>query len=223
MRLLLHGENIVESRKELNRIKSCCAKGEIIFLDGERVTFSGLRQALETTSFFAPFRLIILEHFFSFPCSDKKLAYLARGEFSSHLVLWEAKEVSSHWLKKLGKTFQIRLFRPPPAVFRFLDNFSPKKKESTLLALERALSLSSPSLIFYLFARRIRHLLLLKLGQVPSGLSDWQLRKIKKQSHLFSLPFLKKIYKDLLLIDFTQKRGEGRFDLGGELQLLLAS
>jgi len=124
-------------------------------------------------------------------------------------------------IKKLGPRIQVRLFKTPAVVFQFLDNFLPKNRKASLINLKKTLKSSPQSLVFYLLVGHIRNLLLVKDGEVPPKMQVWKLRKLQSQAKQFSLDSLQKIYRRLLLIDIAQKTGEERFDLAGELQMLI--
>lgn len=221
MLILLHGDDTVSSRKALEEIKLAHKESEISTLDAKKTNLSDLKQALESSSIWAPSRLVVLENFFSSRPSKEELSYLSSGNFASDLVLWEGKQTSPGLIKKFGPRIQIKLFKPPAIVFQFLDNFSPKSEKGNLLNLKKTLSSSPQSLVFYILVKRIRDLLLVKDQKKPSGIQVWQLRKLQNQAKQFSFDSLQKIYQQLLLIDIAQKTGEKRFDLAGELEMLI--
>ena len=221
MLTLLHGDDIVSSRRALGEMKLAHKESEILTLDGKKASLSDLKQALESSSILSSSRLVILENFFSSQPSKEKLFYLSSGEFSSDLVFWEGKKTSPGLIKKLGPRIQVRLFKTPAVVFQFLDNFLPKNRKASLIDLKKTLKSSPQSLVFYLLVGHIRNLLLVKDGEVPPKMQVWKLRKLQSQAKQFSLDSLQKIYRRLLLIDIAQKTGEERFDLAGELQMLI--
>lgn len=221
MLTLLHGDDIVSSRKVLEEIKLGHTEGEALVLDGRRVSLSDLKQALESLPMLGSSRLVILEHFFSSRPSKEMFSYLASGEFSSDLIIWEGKQISKEAIKKFRSRIKVRLFKTPAIVFQFLDQISPKNKKGSLLTLQKTLKSSPQGLVFYLLVQHIRKLLLIKSGQVPQGIQAWKLRKFQSQAKLFTLNSLRKLYQKLLLVDIAQKRGEERFDLAGELEMLV--
>lgn len=218
---LLHGDDAVSSRKALEEIKLSHKGSEILVLDGKRAALVDLTQALESLSILSSSRLVVLENFLSFRPAKEKLAYLSSGGFSSDLVLWEGKKIPPASIKKFGSGIKVRLFKTPAVVFQFLDSFSPKNEKGGLLFLQKTLKSSPSSLVFFLLVKRIRNLLIVKDGGKLSGVQVWQLRKLQNQAKLFSLGALQEIYKKLLFIDIAQKTGEKRFDLAGEMEMLV--
>lgn len=221
MLTLLHGDDIVSSRKALEEIRLSRKDSEILILDGKKAALVDLTQALESLSMLFSSRLVILENFLSSRPAKEKLAYLFSGGFSSDLVLWEGKKIPPASIKKFGSEIKVRLFKTPAVVFQFLDNFSPKNKKGGLLFLQRTLKSSPPSLVFFLLVKRVRNLLIVKDGGKLAGMQVWRLRKLQNQTKLFSLGALREIYKKLLLIDVAQKTGEERFGLAGEVEMLV--
>ena len=57
---LIHGEDIVTSRRELEMLKSKHTGKELVVLEGKSVTLTDLTQALQSTSLFGGDRLVII-------------------------------------------------------------------------------------------------------------------------------------------------------------------
>jgi DNA polymerase III, delta subunit. len=69
---LLHGDNQLESRNELNRLISGAESKELIRLDGEKTSLNEIVQALESSSLFGMEKLVIIENLFSRRQSKEK-------------------------------------------------------------------------------------------------------------------------------------------------------
>lgn len=218
---LLHGDDIVSSRKALEALKLSRQQSEVLFLEGPKVSLTDLKQALESSSLLSSSRLVVLEEFLSSRPDKEKLAYLGSGQFGADLIFWERKKISPGMIKKLGPQTKVQLFKTPALVFRFLDNFGSPNQKGSLLLLEKVLASAPLSLVFYLLVKRIRDLLLVKDQKNPSQVQIWQLKKLQTQARFFRSGSLEKIYGRLLEIDRAEKRGESRFDLKGELEMLI--
>lgn len=218
---LLHGDDLVSSRQTLEALKSTRKESEVLSLDGAKVSLTDLKQALESPSLVSASRLVILEGFLSSRPSQEKLAYLASDQLRADLVLWEKKKISPGVIKKLGSQAKARLFKTPALVFQFLDGFGSFHPKGSLLFLKKALSFSPPGMVFYLLVKRIRDLLLVKDQKKPAGIQTWQWKKLQKQAQVFNSGSLKEIYRQLLIIDRAQKTGQDRFNLEGELEMLI--
>lgn len=218
---LLHGDDVISSRKALEALKSSRKESEVLSLDGLKVNLTDLKQALESSSLFSSSRLVVLERFLSSRPDKEKLAYLASGQFGADLILWERKKISPGTIKKLGPQAKVQLFKTPALVFRFLDGFGSPDQKNSLLLLKKVLASAPSGLVFYLLVKRIRDLLLIKDQKKPSRAQTWQLKKLQTQAQFFRPDSLEKAYRRLLEIDRAEKRGEARFDLEGELEMLI--
>lgn len=218
---LLHGDDIVSSRKALEALKLSRQQSEVLFLEGPKVSLTDLKQALESSSLLAFSRLVILERFLSSRPNKEKLVYLASGQFGADLIFWERKKIPPGTIKKLGPQAKVQLFKTPALVFRFLDGFGSPNRQNSLLLLKKAAFSSPSSLVFYLLVKRIRDLLLVKGGGEPSRIQAWQLKKLQTQARFFHPGSLERVYRRLLEIDRAEKTGEKRFNLEGELEMLI--
>jgi len=90
--LILHGENLVASRKRLKeeidnfRLKF---KGEVIKFAGNQVDLTQIKQAVESSSLFGQNRLIVIENLFSGSPSTEKQKIV--GFYSSFQIYWLEK------------------------------------------------------------------------------------------------------------------------------------
>ena len=220
--LVIHGDNLVDSRKFLYaQINQARAKGkEIIRLDGKKISLEQLQQAVEGPSLLSKEKLVVIENFLKH-ASPQNLVYLAKVD-TKNLILWE-ETVSQAKLKKLKA--QEKFFKLPPALFHFLDSFLPNNRRASLRFLKQAVNQSSVETVFYQLARQVRYLIIAnQLGK--SGLSDlhpYQQTKIAAQAKKFDLAQLLTFHRKLLYIDWQQKTGQAVMDLAGQLDLLVAS
>lgn len=217
---ILHGENIVQSRKRLTEIvdKSRNSGTEIVYLDGSKVSLTEARSALESGSLFGKTKLVVIENL-----KERKeiLSYLNKGKFDNDLIIWEQKEIRNDILPKSEK----EIFKLTPLIFRFLDSLKPGNTKESLRLLAELKQTEEPEMIFYMLVRQFR-LLIIACDLGPSGLSElspWQQKKFLGQSGEFNLEQLKEIYKKLLEIDFNQKTSGDAFPLSSRLDLFVSS
>jgi len=226
---LLHGENIVASRKSLTQITQKAQQEglEVASFDGKKIDLSQIRPALESGSLFGKNRLVVVENLVSSPKGkDKKriLEYLSKGQFDNDLVLWEERQLKGQEEKQFSQA-KIQLFRLDPVIFRFLENIRPGNSKLTLQLLQELKRKEEAEMIFYMLIRQIRLLILAKdLGAGGlSSLSPWQQQKLLTQAKYFTLDQLQKFYKELLKVDFHQKTSGDSYSLSSRLDLLLTS
>lgn len=223
---ILHGDNIVASRKVLNQyISQAKAKDkEIARFNGRKLSLNELQQALESKALFGTERLIVIENLLSSSPSRTRsslISYLKKN-FFENLILWEGKEVKR--LTGFKKT-EIQVFKVPPTIFQFLDSLTPGEGKNSLSLLHACLKQGSAEVIFYMFARQIRFLIMAadlgKEGLV--GLHPFQQEKIARQAEKFTLSQLLSLHRKLLRIDWQQKTGQASMPLSSQLDLLIAS
>lgn len=136
--IILHGENQVESRRQLLLAKS----GKQLFeLSGSSLDLNQLVTSIETNSLFGQANTVIIESVFSQRASTTKkkiIDYLEKSS-SKDIIIWEPKDVTSQlkgFDQKLVKKFDL-----PKHIFKFLDFPS-------LSTLRLALSVTPPEVVF---------------------------------------------------------------------------
>ena len=217
---ILHGENIVQSRKRLTEIveKARNSGQEVVYLDGTKASLTDVRSSLESGSLFGKTKLVVIENLKEKP---EILTYLKKGKFDNDLVLWEQKEIKGDFLPKADK----EVFKLPPMIFKLLESLAPGNTKESLRLLAELKQTEEPEMIFYMIVRQFRYLIVASdLG--PSGLSElspWQQKRFLDQASLFSQEKLKEIYKNLLEIDFNQKTSGDAFSLSSRLDLLISA
>ena len=123
--LILHGENVVESRRQLNE-EITAYQGEIVRLEGEKVSLTELKQALESDSLFGHQRLVIIEKIFLCRPGQEKEAIISYLKKTSpaNLIIWEPKAIDRRHLIPFSQA-KIRKFNLTPYIFRFLESLEP--------------------------------------------------------------------------------------------------
>lgn len=216
---ILHGDNVVQSRKRLTEILEKARKegAEIVYLDGTKVTITEVRSALESGSLFGESRLVVIENLKEKP---EILTYLKKEKFDNDLILWEPKEIK----REILPGAEMEVFKLAPLIFSFLESLKPGNFKESLRLLSELKKGEEPEMIFYMLVRQFRNLILTRdLG--ASSLSDlalWQQKKFLKQAENFSLEQLLEIYRKLLEIDFKQKTSSDPYSLSSRLDLLTA-
>lgn len=220
---ILHGENLVESRKALTFLmeKAKVEGIEVVVLNGQKTTLAEIRSSLTSDSLLGRNRLVVVENLLSQQKSFEKkriMEFMEQVKFDNDLVLWEEKE-----LKNLPKIagIQVEIFKVNQIIFRFLESLRPGNTQEILILLEAVKQQEEPEMIFYMLIRQIRYLLLVKDHLLD--LPDWQKRKFEGQVRYFTQEELKDVYKQLLEIDMAQKTSGDPYSLSSRLDLLIAS
>jgi len=230
MLLVLHGDNQVSSRHQLNQLLSEAKhKGvkDVIRLEGKILTQTDLIQALETTSLFGTDRLIIIESLFTRPKSkakDQLTSYLKTIVTNTNIpqtILWENKTLTKTQLKSIGNPKDL-CFPISKVLFKFLDALAPGKPQSNLKWFQQAKSQEPPELIFAMLIRQVRLLIQVK-DRATSKLAPWQAQKLSRQASLFSPQKLLALHQQLLNLDHDNKTGHNLSPLGDTLDIVLAT
>lgn len=223
--LIVHGENNLISRKRLSeKIESF--KNEILRFDGDKISLSEIKQALESHSLLSQNKLVVIENLFSRrpgKAKEEILAYLKNNVFNN-LVIWERKKIDGRALISFRKE-KIERYDLSTIIFKFLDSFWPGNQKINLSFSHQCLRSEVPEVVFFMLCRLIRQLIIAKdLGEKGlEPMAPWQKSKLIKQAKKFSLEKLMGLYRELLQIDFSIKSGRTPIPLVSQLDLLLAS
>ncbi len=224
MLIILHGENIIDSRNKLvELINDAKNKNKSIErLDAKKINPGILESKLVKQDLFGTEITIIIEELHSLPRSKQKnilVELIAKSEVN--VILWEKRKLTATMLKKFpqAKTIEFKLSN---SLFNWLDSLSgnKKNKKQQITTLHQALKDEDPYLCLIMLARQTRMLIQVKESGTMAG-SPWMVQKIKKQSQLFSLQQLLNIHRQLLNIDLHQKTSTNALNLDQELDLLL--
>jgi DNA polymerase III delta subunit len=226
---ILHGNNIVASRKALEtQINQAKARGvkETIRLNGKKIELTDLKQALETRSLFGQEKLVVIENLLSLPASSQKkvlVKYLTNINFEINLILWEEKLLTASQLSSL-KAAKAQSFKISPKIFKFLDSIAPKNTKIMLTLLKEAKKLDSQEMIFYMLTRRISSLIIASdLGAKGlTSMQSWQKTRLLQQAKKFSLSNLIEFYNKLFDLDLQFKTGRNILPLSSQLDLIIA-
>ncbi len=224
MIVLLHGDHIEASRKELARLISENEGKEIRRLDGKTLDQTILTQALESGSLFAGDTWIVIENLFGKIGKKIKLieqlaTKIKNAADTSNIVLWEEKEIGKTVITTLGNRITIKLFKTPAVIFQFLDNIKPGNAKILITLFQQLLEHDAPELVFSMIIRRIRQLMMLRDGVTPPVLQGWQISRLTSQTKLFTMEQLRTMHARLLDIDYSVKTGNTPFTLRERIEL----
>ncbi len=230
MIVLLHGENKTGSRRAFTeKIKDFKEKrAEIIRLDGKKASLTEIKQACETISIFGGDKLIAIESFFSRPKSREKTEianYFQHLPLEINVIFWEEKKITVPQIRKLPTGTKVDFFKIEPIIFKLLDSLFPGNAARSIPLLSQCQQLESAEMIFYMFCRQVRLLILAK-DLKRKGLTSmpyWMQGKFLRQSQYFSLEQILKLHRKLLQIDYEQKTGQAIKPLSFHLDLLVAT
>lgn len=208
---VLHGDNIVASRKALSALKEKYAHKEIRDIDGSSLDESMLVQALSSSSLFGSEHVVIIERLLATlgrksKKSEALLIHLVQ-EKDTPILLWEGKEVTKTVLSQLGKHVEVQLFKLPSNLFQFIDGIRPRATKQLLSQYQQLIDHEAPELVHALLCRRLKQLLSMKSGTVPDGVSPWQLSRLTNQARFFTMDELTQAYELLRMSELARNTG----------------
>lgn len=198
---ILHGEDEVASRRELNKIISSF-EGEVIRFE-KNFNLTDFYQA--TSNLFNNKTLIVIENYLA----GKKKLDLDVGE--ANVIFWEPKEVS----KTLIGTHKSLEFKIPTLIWKLCESLKPTNGKQIIPLFESTLKTADAEFIFAMIVRQFRLML------NPVGLPPWQASKIQAQAKIFGEDSLKDKYRDLLEMDFENKTSQSALSLKDNLEKFL--
>lgn len=207
---LIHGDDTVSSRKYLIELKS--SSNNPTTFDGKELNFNDFVQTLKSNSLFSNEKSTFIENLFARKKSEEleKIIDLIKKNLSLNIVIWEDDELSKSQLSIFPKA-KVKLFKAPKTLFNFLDSISPNSTKN-VLNFHEALKTSDEEMLFYMIIRQFR--LFLALREEANGsiddvqrLSSWQKDKLQRQSKMFTIEQLKRIYNKLYETDLNIKTG----------------
>jgi hypothetical protein len=212
---ILHGDNYIASRTELNKVKKASK------LNGKTITEADLTQALESNAMFSSEETVIIENLLTLPRSKnkQKLIDIVLKASDKQIYLWDKKAITPA-VKKLFKNATIKEYKLTKFLYQFLDSIRPNNQTNILKLLHHTMESDAVELTFYLLHRRISQLI--QALDDPRKLrgAPWQLGSLKNQAKLFSLVQLKNFHQKLLTIDYEIKTGQSPLPLASRLDLL---
>lgn len=224
MLYILHGDDIVSSRKRMTELAS--TSKSITNLDAEKALMNDLVQAISSSDMFGNEKSVVVEKVLKLPKTEleKLIKLLENLEKSTTVILWHNTELSKVFLSKF-KNVNVESFMLPKLFFTFLDNLSPQNYKSEIDTLSKMQNVEAEQ-IFYAMVKRIRQLIAIKLDLNSEELikmSPWQRDKLRRQSSRWKIEELEKIYKKLFEIEVKIKSGGLMLPLKKHLDIMFIS
>lgn len=228
MLTLIHGEDIVVSRKTLNELKTKYPAFEKISLDGAKATLTDVVTAADSLSIFVQQKLIIIENLLSFSGNREKeaiLDFLGDKKIAAEIIFWEPKEVPKAVLKKYLSKAKVIFCSLPPILFKFLDSIGEKPLQSVLTMFKSLTAEREAEFVLSMLIRQMRSLIIASdLGEKGfAGMPSWQAFKFIRQSRYFNLNSLISSYRQLLSLDAKVKMGATPYSLAELLDIFFVS
>lgn len=223
---IIHGDDIAASRNFF-LLEKQKAKDPISF-EGKKMDITSLTQAIDGDGLFTTEKNIFIEELLSIKNQSSEvetiISFILKRGKEAEIVIWEGNQLAPRSLMKF-KQASIHPFNLPKDLFLFLDSLRPHTSTSLSL-FHKTLQTVSGELVFYMIVRHMRILLAIstkaEIDEIKR-LSPWQATKLNKQSGLFPLPHLKKIFQQLFQIEYGAKTGTSPQNLIQSIDLFLLS
>ena len=234
---IFHGENTLASRNALNlevdKFRRENPGGEIVRLNGDKLTETELVEAVEAASFFSASRLVVIEGLLvRRPSREKqRLIDFLKGLSSKDspprtlLFLWESKGLTPAVVKQFSGKAILKEFKLTRSLFKLLDSLRPGNGRQMSQLMNETLKTDPAEVAMLMLGRRIAQLLVVKNGAAAglTGLADWQIRQLTGQAANWNEKQLLDFHRRLVEIDEAIKTGATPADLTGHLDILLLS
>lgn len=226
---VIHGDDVVASRKKIDEITSSSLWLSKIDLSQDNISYA--ISVLDTSELFSDTKSIVLENVSKIKKGELNtfLAFIQKHEKSKnvHIIVWESKKIDVAFLQQL-RASQVLHFDVPKYFYQFLDSLHPNNgiiSEKLFLAMKNSVS---DEQLFYSIVKRIRQLMLIKTGRYKEfedtkKLADWQIKKLKSQESYWSEQQLVTLYHMLFQLELDLKTSGLPLSLGKHIDILLLS
>lgn len=225
MLFLIYGADIVVSRNALNEEKEKSKDGEIITLDGRKVTLADVVTAAGSVSLFKSEKTIIIERLLKGGITREKekiIFYLTKEKNLPKIIIWEESEVDKVKIKKFFSKAKVIHCPLPKLLFKFLDSLGSCSSSFLISMFKKLLKEKNVELVYVMILRQIRFLIIAKnMGEKGLALSPWQARKFISQSRYFKLNELILAYRNLLSLEYKLKTGATPYSFEKLLDIFL--
>lgn len=222
---ILHGDNQVRSREFLTNLVQRARKtgSEILHLAGRTVTKSELLTTAVSKPLFGPLQFVIVEDFLSSNPNDVRFLNKLTKSRDAYFVFSENKPLSGRVLKQIGPGFEVRVFKLPATVFRFLESFAAGSAKTCVKLLRQATISDTADFLFLMLARHVRLLIWAKSQPETLRVTSWQKKRLVACASKFSVQQLFHLHQKLLTIDRANKHSGLPENLTASLELVITS
>lgn len=213
MKTLIHGNDLEKSRVFFNEAKALGKN--LVFLNGEGITFDIFFQASEGQSLFSDETTIVIENLFSKnkinAIEIKKILEYINSNKILNIIIWEQTEVSKTSVLQL-KDFDVKSFVIPQQMFTFLEQIRPNNSQSLIKLFHELRKTQEPEMILFMIVRQLRLLIQASSNyknQIDEAkkMASWQVSRLKSQAKFFTKEELLTAYNKLFDLERKQKIG----------------
>jgi DNA polymerase III delta subunit len=226
--LIIHGDDIAQSRKILNEEKSKITSVEFISLDANKSTYTDIIYANEAISILAEEKIILIENLLTGRKSNEKskiIDYLRYIKPTNSIIIYENRQIDKKSLTKYFPSAKIISCSYPQVLFKFLDSIGNTDSSRLVQLFHAVLFEKEAELVYVMLIRQFRLLIIAQDlgGKGLSEMAPWQAMKFERQAKYFTLPKLISLYRKLVSIDMKIKTGITPYNVTALLDIFLFS
>lgn len=222
MFLLICGENTVESRNYLTKLKNTYrAKHTTLIEVPARELQDKLKDEQIQTLFGDPIIYVTEGLFGQLSKQKKKIAdelKILNDDQNFKIINWEEK--SAYDLKLKSPSYQYKEFKADRTIFDFQDQCVPGKKLSFIQTLSKLMDSNDPVFLFTMLHRHVKTMLLVKTNQPTGNMNPYVKSKATSQSRSWEMPKLVAFYEGLARIDLASKTNGTPYDMKKSIEIL---
>jgi hypothetical protein len=214
------GEDSIASRDYFVNLKKNYYQKNFLVIELKEDDFYQLTETEIFSSLFYQNKIFFAENLYQTISKNHKLLDKINQLFrdKNNLYIWENK--SKYELKNFTQ-LKIIEFKLEKNMFILLDNFFPGNKRNFFQLFHQLINEKKEGLFFYLLAKRIRQLLIIKSGVKPESIQSWQLKKLKYQAEKWSMDSLIRLYQSFFNIEQDIKTSQTPYSLTQLLDILI--
>ncbi len=222
--IILHGENIVKSREELNQTITQAKQNntQVVRLEGYKLTPAQLELALHAQSLFTPNQLVVIEKIWSHKSLAIKKQLLNMVVNSPNdCLLWHHTSLTSSQLKLFPKNQSIiKEFKPTKYAFLLTELWGTTAPNKLLTLLKESITQDSAEFVLIMIINQIRNLFLLSHGEVPKT-HPYVLTKMQSQLKKIPAEKITNWHAQLVSYDRALKTSTSTLNIEQFLTLLI--
>jgi hypothetical protein len=214
------GEDSIASRDYFVNLKKNYYQKNYLVIELKEDDFYQLTETEIFSSLFYQNKIFFAENLYQAISKNTKLLDKINQLFmdKNNLYIWENK--SKYELKNFTR-LKIIEFKLEKNVFILLDNFFPGNKKNFFQLYHQLVNEKKEGLFFYLLAKRVRQLIIIKSGKKPDSIQSWQLKKLKSQAEKWSMDALIRLYQSFFNIEQDIKTSQTPYSLTQLLDILI--
>lgn len=224
---IIHGDNIVMSRKKLSALTTNSTNTENY--NAKKDSVEKITNELSGQSLFEEKKTVVIENLKA-PGLKKyneliKSINKYKDDSKTHVIVYLETTEKAPFLKKFH-TKSVETFALPKYFFTFLDGIYPKNAKNVLTIKQKMSDSFADEQLFYAVVKRVRLLLMAKTGKINmltegKKMGAWQQERLLSQSSKWDNKALIHFYTDLSKLEFGLKTSGLAQSLGEHLDIVL--